>query len=155
MDSFSSWIYNNTSTLVFWLWDPTQKFQITSNNDLVAATRFYHRLIVDLAPIDSCVVRKYKTSQISQRVTHKSSSGLQNVAKVPLLYVDKLEWNPKHFCELGPCLNILQNLISAILNWLCLISQSVKLGRNWIPFSTINWTWNLKSTPLSIAYHID
>ena len=151
MDSFSSWIYNNTSTLVFWLRDPTQKFQITSNNDLVAATRFYHRLIVDLIPVDSCVVRKYKTSQISQRVTHNSSSGLQNVAKVPLLYVDKLEWNPKHFCELGPCLNILQNLISAILNWSSLISQSVERGRNWIPFSTINWTWNLKSTPLSIA----
>ena len=151
MDYFSSWIYNNTSTLVFWLWDPTQKFQITSNNDLVAATRFYHRLIVDLAPIDSCVVRKYKTSQISQRVTHKSSSSLQNVAKVPLLCVDKLEWNPKYFCELRPCLNILQNLISAILNWSSLTSQSVERGRNWIPFSTISWTWNLKSTPLSIA----
>ena len=35
----------------------------------VAATRFYKRLIVDLVPVDTCVVRKYKISQISQRVT--------------------------------------------------------------------------------------
>jgi len=39
----------------------------------VEATRFYHCLIVDLAPVDACVVRKYKTFQLSQRVTHKSS----------------------------------------------------------------------------------
>ena len=52
---------------------------------------FYQRLIVDLASVDSCVVRRYKTSQISQRVTHKSSQSLQNVARVSLLYVKKLE----------------------------------------------------------------
>ena len=34
---------------------------------------FYQYLIVDFAPVDSCVVRRYKTFQISQRVTHKCS----------------------------------------------------------------------------------
>ena len=67
----------------------------------VAATRFYQCLIVDLAPIDACVVRRYNTSQISQGITHKSSKGLQNVARISLLYVDKLEWNPKRFRGLG------------------------------------------------------
>ena len=62
----------------------------------VVATRFCQCLIVDLAPVDlapvdAYVVRKYNTSQISQGVTHKSSKGLQNVARVSLLYVDKLE----------------------------------------------------------------
>ena len=38
----------------------------------VAATRFYHCLILDLASVDACIVRRYKTSQILQRVTHKS-----------------------------------------------------------------------------------
>ena len=49
----------------------------------VVATRFYHRLIVDLAPVDAYVVRRYKTSQISQRVTHKSSKSLPKVDRVP------------------------------------------------------------------------
>ena len=57
----------------------------------VVATRFYQCLIVDLAPVDACVVRRYNTSQISQKVTHKSSKGLQNIARVFLLYVDKLD----------------------------------------------------------------
>ena len=57
----------------------------------VAATRFHQRLIVDLALVDACVVRRYNTSQISQRVTHKSSKGLQNIARVSLLYLDKLD----------------------------------------------------------------
>ena len=48
-------------------------------------------LIVDLALVDSCVVKRYKTSLISQRVTHKYSKSLKNVARVSLLYVDKLE----------------------------------------------------------------
>ena len=51
----------------------------------VAATRFYHCLIVDLALVDACVVRMYKTSQISQRVTLKSSKSLKNIARVSLL----------------------------------------------------------------------
>ena len=49
----------------------------------VVATRFYHRLIVDLALVDTCVVKRYKTSQTSQKVTHKSSKSLQNVDRVP------------------------------------------------------------------------
>ena len=82
---------------------------------LVAATRFYHRLIVDLASIDACVVRRYKTSQISQRVIHKSSKTLKNVARVSLLYVDKLDWNPKCFCGLGLVLKFCRNSFSTIL----------------------------------------
>ena len=46
----------------------------------VATTRFYQYLIVDVAPVDTCVVRRYNTSQISQKVTHRSSKGLQNKA---------------------------------------------------------------------------
>ena len=48
-------------------------------------------LIVDLALVDFYVVRMYKTFQILQKVTHKSSKSLKNVARVSLLYVDKLE----------------------------------------------------------------
>ena len=85
-----------------WLWDPIQRFQITISNDLDATTMFYQCLIVVLAPVVSCVIRRYKTSQISQRVTHKSSKSLQNVARVFLLYVEKFRWKPKRFCKLGP-----------------------------------------------------
>ena len=42
-------------------------------NPLDAGTIFYQHLIVVLAPVDSCVVKRCKISQISQRVTHKSS----------------------------------------------------------------------------------
>ena len=138
-----------------WLWDSTQRFQITNSNDLVTATRFYHCLIVDLALVDSCIVRRYKTSQISQRVTHKSSKSLKNVARVSLLYVDKLEWNPKCFYGLGPCFKLLQNLISVIPDRSSLISRLVELDWNWLPFSAVSWTWSLKPILLSIAKHID
>ena len=57
----------------------------------VAVTRFYQCLIVDLALVDACIVRKYNTSQISQVVTHESSKGHQNVVRVSLLYVEKLD----------------------------------------------------------------
>ena len=57
-----------------WLWDLTQRFQITISNDLDAATMFYQCLIVVLTPINSCVVKRYKISWVSQRVTHKDSS---------------------------------------------------------------------------------
>ena len=57
----------------------------------VAATRFYQCLIADLALVNAYVVRRYNTSQISQRVTHKSFKDLQNIAGVSLLYVDKLD----------------------------------------------------------------
>ena len=82
----------------------------------VVATRFYHHLIVDLALVDTYVVKRYNTFQISQGLTHKSSKSLKNIVRVSLLYVDKLNWNPKRFCGLGPYLKILQNLISLILN---------------------------------------
>ena len=42
-------------------------------NPLDAGTIFYQHLIVVLAPVDSCVVKRCKISQISQRVMHKSS----------------------------------------------------------------------------------
>ena len=134
-----------------WLWDSTQRFQITINNDLVAATRFYHRLIIDLSPVYSCVVKSYKTSQISQRVIHKSSKSLKNIARVSLLYVDKLEWNTKHFYGLGPCLNILQSLISTILDQSSLILEQSSLAKCDIPFLWSTRTWSLKPTPLSIT----
>ena len=57
----------------------------------VAATRFYQCLIIDLASIDACVVSRYNTSQISQRVAYKSSKSHQNVVRVSLLYVGKLD----------------------------------------------------------------
>ena len=67
----------------------TQKFHITISNDLNTATIFYLRLIVDFASVDSCVVRNYKTSQISQKVILKSFKILKNVARVFVLYVEK------------------------------------------------------------------
>ena len=100
----------------------------------VAATRFYYRLIVDLALVDACVVNRYKTSRISQRVTHKSSKCLQNVARVSLLYADKLDWNLKRFCGLGPSLKILQNLIYVILDRLGLILYWSSLADFDFPF---------------------
>ena len=84
-----------------WFWGSTQRFQITISNDLDAAIMFYQRLIVVLALVDSCVVRRYKTSQISQRVTHKSFQQLQNMARVSLLYVEKFRWNLNVFTGLG------------------------------------------------------
>ena len=116
-----------------WLWDSTQRFQITISNDLDAATIFYLHLIVDLALVDSCIVRRYKTSKISQRVTYKSSKSLQNIVRVSLLYIKKLEWNPKHFRGLGFDLKNLQNSIpmifdqSSLIEIFFLFSQSTKL----------------------------
>ena len=92
-----------------------------------------------------------KTFQISQRITHKSSKSLPNVTTVSLLYVDKLEWNLKRFHGLGPYLKLLQNLIFAIFDRSSLISRSVELDRNWLPFSAVSWTWSLKPILLSIA----
>ena len=117
----------------------------------VAATRFYHYLIVDLAPVDVCVVRRHKTSQISQRVTHKSSKSLQNLARVSILYVDKLDWNPKRFRGLGLGLKILQNLISAILEQSGLILNRSSLADSDSSFLQSTRTWSLKHTPLSIV----
>ena len=84
-DSFSSWIYSNTLVTLRLHSKVSDHFQLLI---FVAATRFYQCLIVDLTPVDACVVRMYNTSQISQGVTHKSSKILQNVARVSLLYVD-------------------------------------------------------------------
>ena len=78
-DSFSSWTLGSHS-------------KVSGHLNLlifVAATRFYQCLIVDLALVDTYVVRRYNTSQISQGVTYKYSKGLQNA--VSLLYVDKLD----------------------------------------------------------------
>ena len=134
-----------------WLWDLTQRFQITISNDLDAATMFYNCLIVDLAPVYSCIVKRYKTSQISQGVTHKSSKSLKNVVRVSLLYVEKLEWNPKCFHKLGNVLKICRISIPAIFNRSSLISWLVEQGKNCLPFFVVSWTWTLKPTLLSIA----
>ena len=112
-------------------------------SDLVAATRFYHCLIVDLALVDSCVVRRHKTSQISQRITHKSSKSLKNVARVSLLHVDKLEWNPKCFHGLGLDLKFCRIPFSSdsrLVN-----SRLIELGKMWLPFSAINSNFKLET----------
>ena len=117
----------------------------------VAAISFYHYLIVDLAPVDTCVARRYNTSQISQGVTHKSSKSFQNIARVSLLYVVKLEWNPKHFHELKPDLKFYKISFFAILNRSSLILNWSSLADCEFPFWQLARTWNLKPTPLSIA----
>ena len=117
----------------------------------VATIRFYHCLIVDLAPIDAYAVRRYSISQISQGVTHKSSKSLQNVARVSLLYVDKLEWNFKRFCGLEPDLKFCKISFSAILNRSSLILNRSSLADCDFPFLQSTQTWNSKPTPLSIA----
>ena len=99
-----------------WLWDPTQRFQITTSNELDATTMFYQCLIIDLTLVNSCIVRRYNTSQISQRVIHKSSKSIQNMARISLLYLEKFRWNPKCFCELWACLKILQKTVLAIFD---------------------------------------
>ena len=43
-NSFSSWIYRQHKPPCLWLWDSTQRFQITFSNDLDAATMFYQTL---------------------------------------------------------------------------------------------------------------
>ena len=117
----------------------------------VATTRFYQCLIVDLTPVDACVVRRYNTSQISKEVTHKSSKDLQNVIRVSLLYVDKLDWNLNRFRGLEPYFKILQNLISAILDRSNLIFDQLSLVDSNSSFLQLAWTWSLKDTPLSNA----
>ena len=121
----------------------------------VAATRFHQRLIVDLALVDACVVRRYNTSQISQRVTHKSSKGLQNIARVSLLYLDKLDWNPKRFHGLGP---YFKNSAESDFCDFRLVDSNfrlIELGKFWPLFLQSARTWSLKHTPLSNALHID
>ena len=117
----------------------------------VVATRFCQCLIVDLAPVDAYVVRKYNTSQISQGVTHKYSKSLQNVIRVSLLYVDKVDWNSKHFRGLKPCFKLLQNLISTILDRSNLIFNRSNLANSNSYFLQLAQTWSLKHTPLSNA----
>ena len=92
-NSFSSWTYCNTSTHTF---DFEIPLKVSNHLQLLIfeeTTKFYQYLIVDLFLVDACVVRRYNTSQISQRVTHKFSKSLQNVTRVSILYVDKLDWN--------------------------------------------------------------
>ena len=117
----------------------------------VVAIRFYHCLTVDLVLVDSCVVRRYNTSQISQGVTHKSSKGLQNVARVSLLYVDKLDWNPIRFRRLGPYFKVLHNLISMIFDQSNLIFDRSGLADSQLSFLQLAQTWSLKHTSLSNA----
>ena len=117
----------------------------------VATTRFYHHLIVDFASVDACVVRRYKTSQISQRVIHKFSKSLKNVARVSLLYVEKLDWNPKCFCRLGLVLKFCKNSFSTILYRSGLILGRSSLAKSDSSLLQSAWTWSLKHMPLSIV----
>ena len=73
-DSFSSWIYNNTSHLTYDFKIPLKGFRSPSEMILMQQLCSTKRLIVVFALVDSCVVKRYKASQISQKVTHKSSS---------------------------------------------------------------------------------
>ena len=73
-DSFSSWIYNNTSHLACDFEIPLKSFRSPSVMILMQHLCSTKRLIIVFALVDSCVVRRYKTSQISQRVTHESFS---------------------------------------------------------------------------------
>ena len=116
----------------------------------VAITRFYYRLIVDLASVDSCVVRRYKTSLISQRVTQKSSKSLQNIARVSLLYVDKLDWNHKRFRGLGPGLKFAKS--DFYDSWLIKPnSWSIELSRFWLFFSVVSSNLKRETYTLSNA----
>ena len=101
-DSFSSWIYTNTSTLTCDFEIPLKGFKSPSVMILMQQLCSTKRLILVFTPVDSCVVWRYKTCQISQRVTHKSFQHIQNVARVSLSYVEKFRWNPKCFRRLGP-----------------------------------------------------
>ena len=56
IDSFSPWFYCNTNTHACDFEIPLKRFRSPPVVDLVVATRFYHCLIGDLAPVDSCVV---------------------------------------------------------------------------------------------------
>ena len=71
----------------------------------LAVTRFHQHLIEDLVLVDTCKVRMYKTSQISQEELTSLSRSLQNVVRVFILYLGVLDWNPKCFRRLGPSLN--------------------------------------------------
>ena len=51
-----------TSSLVFDFETPFKGLRSALDVDLVAATMFYLCLIIDLAPVDSCVVRRHNTS---------------------------------------------------------------------------------------------
>ena len=72
-DSFSSWICNTQALMLVTLRSHSKVSDQLQLLIFVATTRFYHCLIVDLALVDAYVVRRYKTFQISQKVTHKSS----------------------------------------------------------------------------------
>ena len=126
-------------------------------SDPVAATRFYHCLIIDLVLVDSCVVRRHKTSQISQRVTHKSSKSLKNVVRVSLLHVDKLEWNPKCFHGLRLDLKFCRIPFFCDSRLVEPNSQLIKLGRMWLPFSTINSNLKLETYTFkhSLTHRLD
>ena len=101
-----------------WLWDSTQRFQITINDDLDATTMFYECLIVVLASVDSFVIRRYKTSQISQRVTHKSSKSLQMWLGFPFYMWRSLNKTLNVFTGLGLFKNSAKNLdLQFSINW--------------------------------------
>ena len=72
----------------------TYDFEIPFKNfksplvDLAATTKFHQHLIVDFVPVDTYGVRRYKTSQKSQRVTQVFKKS-ENIARVSLLHVKK------------------------------------------------------------------
>ena len=145
MDSFSCWICSTQAPTLVTLRSHSKVSNQLQLLIFVATTRFYHRLIIDLISVDACVVRRYKIFQISQRVTHKSSKTLQNLARVSLLYVDKLDWNHKRFRGLGPGLKFAKS--DFYDSWsIGPNSRSIELSRFWLFFSIVSLNfeaWNL------------
>ena len=127
-------------------------FQITFSCWSWCSNYFYQSLIVVLALVDSCVVRRYKTSQISQRVTHKSSSTPQNVVRVFLLYVENLSETLNIFTGLG-LFKILQKKKNGlvIFNWSSLILNRSRKAEPHFSFLQTIGSQNLNHPYLSIA----
>ena len=145
-----SWICSTQAPTLVTLRSPSKVSNQLQLLIFVATTRFYHRLIIALISVDACVVRRYKISQISQRVTHKSSKTLQNVARVSLLYVDKLDWNHQRFRRLGPGLKFAKS--DFYDSWLIEPnSWSIELSRFWLFFSVVSSNLKLETYTLSNA----
>ena len=70
--------------------------------DLYAVACTHQFFIVDLVPVDAHRVRRYSNLSNLIGVTHKSFKSLQNIVRVFLLYLEVLDWKPKHFCQLRP-----------------------------------------------------
>ena len=91
-DFFSSQFYSNTNTHACDFEIPLKSFRSPSIVDFCSSNQV-------LPPLDCrscsgrflCSQKVQNLSDLTKRVTHKSSKSLKNVARVSLLYVDKLD----------------------------------------------------------------